>query len=91
MRQEKGQDIAGACGQLALVNPGNVTAPAVGGDIEDMAGSGGAGRTSAPASHMTTAAVRHTATDSSTAPASAPAAVTRAASTVTASPGSMPA
>jgi hypothetical protein len=43
VRQEKGQDIAGACGQLALVNPGNVTAPAAGGDIEDMAGSGGAG------------------------------------------------
>jgi hypothetical protein len=41
VRQEKGQDIAGACGQLALVNPGNVTAPAAGGDIEDMAGSGG--------------------------------------------------
>lgn len=32
VRQEKGQDIAGACGQLALVNPGNAGAPR---DIED--------------------------------------------------------
>lgn len=39
MRQEKGQDIAGACGQLALVNPGS--AQKTGGegiDIEDAAG-----------------------------------------------------
>jgi hypothetical protein len=32
VRQEKGQDIAGACGQLALVNPGSAGAPR---DIED--------------------------------------------------------
>lgn len=32
VRQEKGQDIAGACGQLALVNPGIAGAPR---DIED--------------------------------------------------------
>lgn len=37
-RQEMGQDIAGACGQLALVNPGKM-GDAEGRDIEDAAGS----------------------------------------------------
>ena len=38
VRQEKGQDIAGACGQLALVNPGKASAAASSKDIEDVAG-----------------------------------------------------
>lgn len=37
-RQEMGQDIAGACGQLALVNPGKM-GDTEGRDIEDAAGS----------------------------------------------------
>lgn len=36
MRQEKGQDIAGACGQLALVNPSKASTASK--DIEDVAG-----------------------------------------------------
>lgn len=40
VRQEKGQDIAGACGQLALVNPGKGGGDSAGasGDIEDFMG-----------------------------------------------------
>lgn len=42
MRQEKGQDIAGACGQLALVNPGkgseNSASAGESRDIEDFMG-----------------------------------------------------
>lgn len=39
VRQEKGQDIAGACGQLALVNPGSAGGGATR-DIEDAVGGG---------------------------------------------------
>lgn len=41
VRQEKGQDIAGACGQLALVNPGSTKSGGEGNDIEDAVGQRG--------------------------------------------------
>ena len=39
IRQEMGQDISGACGQLALVNPSKGTSDSSTKDIEDIAGS----------------------------------------------------
>ena len=46
VRQEMGQDIAGACGQLALKRgPGEEPVDGVGGDIEDLAGPPGRGKT----------------------------------------------